>query len=197
MELCHQQLKGAKKELDDAILQAREHKDTVVIFKEKYTAAMQKVHTVQGQVGQLQEELQYAQQQVYHTFQKVLYYCMLLAQGFGRLLNLHLPSSRFLKYCLCIIQLKESQLATHSVTEEKAEMTRRYQDKVSQWEKSQEALDQLADWLEASQNRLGESRQKADHLKVQMEILQDQVDTLKQQVGTKNTVLYSGTSQKH
>ena len=76
-------------------------------------------------------------------------------------------------------------------------MTRRYQDKVSQWEKSQEALDQLADWLEASQNRLGESRQKADHLKVQMEILQDQVDTLKQQVGTKNTVLYSGTSQKH
>lgn len=57
MELRHQQLKGAKEELDDAILQAREHKDTVVIFKEKYTAAMQKVHAVQGQVGQLQEEL--------------------------------------------------------------------------------------------------------------------------------------------
>lgn len=64
-------------------------------------------------------------------------------------------------------------------------MMRRYQDKVSQWENSQEALDQLTDWLEASQNLLRESQQKADHLKVQMEILQEQVDTLKQQVRTK------------
>ncbi|XP_042366821.1 myosin-9-like [Plectropomus leopardus] len=64
MELLHQQLKVAKEELKDASLQAQEHKETVAIFRQKYTAAMEKVHRVQGQVELLEEELQYSQQQL-------------------------------------------------------------------------------------------------------------------------------------
>lgn len=69
MELLHQQLKDAKEELKDASLQAREHEETGVIFKQKYTAAIEKVHRVQGQVEHLQEELQFSQQQVDHSLQ--------------------------------------------------------------------------------------------------------------------------------
>lgn len=69
MELLHQQLKVAKEELEDASLQAQEQKETVAIFRQKYTAAIEKVHRVQGQVELLEEELQYSQQQVDHSFQ--------------------------------------------------------------------------------------------------------------------------------
>lgn len=64
MELLQQQLIGAKEELKDASSQAQEQKETVAIFKLKYTAALEKVHRVQGQVELLEEELQYSQQQV-------------------------------------------------------------------------------------------------------------------------------------
>ncbi|XP_070784624.1 putative uncharacterized protein MYH16 [Enoplosus armatus] len=64
MKRLHQQLKGAKEELKDASLQAQEQKETVAIFKQKYTAALEKVHRVQGQVEVLEEELQYSQQQL-------------------------------------------------------------------------------------------------------------------------------------
>lgn len=63
MELLHQQLKGAKEELKDASLQ----EETVAIFKQKYTAAIEKVHRVQGRVEVLEEELRYSQQQVYQS----------------------------------------------------------------------------------------------------------------------------------
>ncbi|XP_031706146.1 trichohyalin-like [Anarrhichthys ocellatus] len=64
MELLHQQLKGAKEVIKDAGLQAQEQKETVAIFRQKYTAAIEKVHRVQGQVELLEEELQYSQQQL-------------------------------------------------------------------------------------------------------------------------------------
>ncbi|XP_040922251.1 golgin subfamily A member 6-like protein 22 [Toxotes jaculatrix] len=64
MELLHQQLKEAKEELKNATLQAEEQKETVAIFKQKYTAAIEKVHRVQGQVDLLEEEQQYSQQQL-------------------------------------------------------------------------------------------------------------------------------------
>ncbi|XP_038582075.1 trichohyalin-like isoform X2 [Micropterus salmoides] len=64
MELLQQQLIGAKEELKDASSQAQEQKETVAIFKLKYTAALEKVHRVQGQVELLEEELQYSQQQL-------------------------------------------------------------------------------------------------------------------------------------
>lgn len=69
MERLCQQLKDAKKELKDASLQTQENKETVVTFKQKYTAAIEKVHRVQGQVEHLQEELQFSQQQVDHNLQ--------------------------------------------------------------------------------------------------------------------------------
>lgn len=81
-------------------------------------------------------------------------------------------------------QLGESQLSTHSVKEELAEMVQRYQEKVGQWENSQEALDQLMDELQVNQNLRRESEQKVDHLKGLTGSLQEQVDTLKQQVRT-------------
>ncbi|XP_010770760.1 trichohyalin-like [Notothenia coriiceps] len=56
-ELLHEQLK-------DASLQAQEQKETAAIFRQKYTAAMEKVHRVQGQVEPLEEELQYSQHQL-------------------------------------------------------------------------------------------------------------------------------------
>ncbi len=82
------------------------------------------------------------------------------------------------------LQLRESQLATLSVKEELAEMLQRYQEKVGQWENSQEAFDQLTDELQANQNLLRNSQQKVDHFKGLTESLQEQVDTLKQQVRT-------------
>lgn len=70
-------------------------------------------------------------------------------------------------------------------------MMQRYQEKVGQWENSQEALDQLTDELQANQNLLGESQQKEDRLKGQIGSLQEQADTFKQQVCTKKcTVTY-------
>lgn len=67
MELLHQQLKGATEELNDASLQAQQQKETVAIFRQKYTAAIEKVHRVQGQVELMEEELKYSQQQVDHS----------------------------------------------------------------------------------------------------------------------------------
>lgn len=66
--------------------------------------------------------------------------------------------------------------------EELAEMTKRHRNKVAQWENSQEALDQLTDELEANRNLLMESRQTESHLRGQTRVLQEQVETLKQQV---------------
>ncbi|XP_034562890.1 trichohyalin-like [Notolabrus celidotus] len=136
MELLHQQLKGAKEELRDASVQ----KGSVAIFKQKYTAAIEKVHRVQGRVEHLEEELRYSQQ-----------------------------------------QLRDSHLAACSVKEELAEMVQRLQEKVIQWENSQEALDQLTDELQTNQNLLRESQQEVDHLTGLRGSLQEQVDTLKQQ----------------
>lgn len=121
---------------------------------------------------------------------------MLLAKIFSSSLyqlsihSLQLQSLQFhefnhkLKFCLCPIQLRESQAATHSVKEELAQMVKRYHEKVSQWENSQEALDQLTDELQANQNALRENQQKVDDLKGLIDSLQEQVDTLKQQVRT-------------
>lgn len=72
--------------------------------------------------------------------------------------------------------------------EELAETAQWYRDKVTQWENSQEALDQLTDELEASQNLLMESQQKVNYLKGETETLQEQVDRLKQQVGTSASI---------
>lgn len=80
-----------------------------------------------------------------------------------------------------VCQLRKSQLATQSVKEELAELGRRYQEKVGQWETSQEALDQLTDELQANQNLLRDSRQEVEDLK---ETLREQVGTLEQQVRT-------------
>lgn len=81
-------------------------------------------------------------------------------------------------------QLRESQLATQSVKTDHAELERQYQEKVGQWENSQEALDQLTDELQANQNLLMESQQKLDHFKSLTGSLQEHVDSLKQQVRT-------------
>ncbi|XP_077411318.1 uncharacterized protein LOC144040752 isoform X2 [Vanacampus margaritifer] len=64
LDLLLRQLKEAREELEVARLQAEEQKEMAVIFKHKYTAAMEKVHKLQGQVKHLAEELQYSQQQL-------------------------------------------------------------------------------------------------------------------------------------
>lgn len=81
------------------------------------------------------------------------------------------------------MKLKESRSATRSAQGELAEATRRYREKVAQWESSQEALDQLTDELEAGRNLLMESRQEASQLKGRMGILQERASALWQQVG--------------
>lgn len=76
-----------------------------------------------------------------------------------------------------VIQLSGSQLAADSVKEELDETVKRYQNKVAQWESSQEALEQLTDDLQASQNLLRASRQKVECLQGLTGSLQQQVDT--------------------
>lgn len=66
--------------------------------------------------------------------------------------------------------------------EELAELERRYQEKVGQWESSQEALDQLTNELQASRSLLRESEQEVGHFKSLMRSLQEQMDALSQQV---------------
>lgn len=70
--LLHQRLRGAEEDLKDASLQIQEQKETVAILKQKYAAAIDKVHSVQGRVEVLEEELRYSQQQV----DNVCYQCM-------------------------------------------------------------------------------------------------------------------------
>lgn len=64
-------------------------------------------------------------------------------------------------------------------------MTQRHREKVDHWESTQEALDQLTDELQASQDRARESRREADHLRGQLGTLQEQVEALEQQVSSK------------
>lgn len=66
--------------------------------------------------------------------------------------------------------------------DELAEMAQRYREKVDHWESAQEALDQLTDELQVSQDLLQESQQGADHLRGQLGTLQEQVEALEQQV---------------
>lgn len=79
-------------------------------------------------------------------------------------------------------QLQEAQQATRLAEDELAEMTRRHREKVGHWESAQEALDQLTDELQASQDLVQESRHGADHLRGQLGTLQEQVEALEQQV---------------
>lgn len=143
----------------------------MAIFKQKYTAAIEKVHKVQGQVRLLEEELQFSQQQV---------------RGIDTLrpIKNHRWSSttKILLLVCSLWQLRQSQLASRSNREELAELERRYQEKVNQWESSQEALEQLTDELQAGQNLLREGEQKVHHFKHLAESLQEQVDSLNRQV---------------
>lgn len=79
-------------------------------------------------------------------------------------------------------QLHEAQQATRLAEDELAEMTQRHREKVGHWESAQEALDQLTDELQASQDLVQESQQEADHLRGQLGTLQEQVEALGQQV---------------
>lgn len=176
-ELLHQQLDGKRRELKDARSKAEEHQETAAIFQIKYTAAIEKARRTHGQLEQLQEELQYSQQQVTQHF-----------------ISISLKHITF-DCVLCPVQLGESQAATRSAQEELAEMRQRYQEKVSQWESAQEALDQLADELEANRNLLMGSQQKADRLQVQTGTLRQQVGALKQQGGAKSQEHVKGTAQ--
>ncbi|XP_055007238.1 myosin-11-like [Boleophthalmus pectinirostris] len=64
IERLHQRLKKAKEQLREACLHAQLQEETIGIFKQKYAAAIEKVHRVQGQVGVLEEELRYSKQQM-------------------------------------------------------------------------------------------------------------------------------------
>ncbi|XP_061570050.1 polyamine-modulated factor 1-binding protein 1-like [Cololabis saira] len=75
----------------------------------------------------------------------------------------------------------ESESATRSLKKELAELERRHQEKVGQWEISQEAFALLTDDLQTSQNILRETQQRGDHFKNLARSLQEQMDTLIQQ----------------
>lgn len=79
-------------------------------------------------------------------------------------------------------QLREAQQATRSAEGELAEMRRRHREKVAHWESAQEALDQLTDELQVSQDLLRESGRREEHLRGQLGALQQQLDALQQQV---------------
>lgn len=63
-ELLRHQLDGKRRELKVAWSKAEEHQETAGIFKQKYAAAVEKARRTHGQLEQLQEELQFSQQQV-------------------------------------------------------------------------------------------------------------------------------------
>ncbi|XP_077592672.1 uncharacterized protein LOC144209964 [Stigmatopora nigra] len=60
----HQQVKRIQEELKGDCLQVEEQRGMALIYKQKYTATMEKLHSVQGQVKHLSEELRYSQQQL-------------------------------------------------------------------------------------------------------------------------------------
>lgn len=67
----------------------------------------------------------------------------------------------------------------------KAELTELegcYEEKHGQWERSEEALDQLTDELQANQMALGEGRERVEQCEGTIQHLQQEVDTQKTQV---------------
>ncbi|XP_041824608.1 median body protein-like isoform X2 [Melanotaenia boesemani] len=64
MDLLCQQLKRANDEVKEASLKNKEQKETIAIFKQKYTTAIDKLHKVQRQVELLEEELRYSQEKL-------------------------------------------------------------------------------------------------------------------------------------
>ena len=106
MGLLHQQLKGAKEELNIASSQIQEQNETVVIMKQKYAAAIEKVHRVQGQVELLEEELQYSQQQV--DTGSFLCLCTVVYSSILKVCPCHYlqaysPHFPYLKFCLSLL----------------------------------------------------------------------------------------------
>ncbi|XP_054607067.2 myosin-9 [Nothobranchius furzeri] len=76
---------------------------------------------------------------------------------------------------------RELQSAVYLLSKELSELQQQYEEKVSQWESSQEAFDQLMDELQTSQTALRDSQQKVDQCRKLHETLQDHTRRLEQQ----------------
>ena len=79
-------------------------------------------------------------------------------------------------------QHRDSLLATSAAKTQLAELEGRYRELFGQWERSQEAQDQLTNELQANQRQLSESQAKVGLCEGLVVALNAQVDDLKQQV---------------
>ncbi|XP_057681116.1 polyamine-modulated factor 1-binding protein 1-like isoform X2 [Corythoichthys intestinalis] len=70
--LFHRELEGIREELKAACLQVEEQREMALIYKCKYSATMEKLHSAQGQVEHLSEELQYSQQKIRESQQATI-----------------------------------------------------------------------------------------------------------------------------
>nr|XP_029481731.1 golgin subfamily A member 6-like protein 22 [Oncorhynchus nerka] len=81
-------------------------------------------------------------------------------------------------------QLTESKAVVDRVKAELTELEGRYEEKLGQWERSEEALDQLTDELQANQMALREGRERVEQCEGTIQHLQQEVDTQKTQQST-------------
>ncbi|CAB1446108.1 unnamed protein product [Pleuronectes platessa] len=164
----HNQIRISQQQVEASEGKLRKQEDEMGLLHQQLKGAKEELDVASSQIQEQNETVAILKQKYAAAIEKVH-----RVQGQVELLEEELKYSQQ--------QLGESQLETHSVKQEQAELEQRHREKVSQWESSQEALDQLTDELQANQTLLSERQQKVDHLRSLIGSLQEQGDKLRQQ----------------
>ncbi|XP_053269035.1 myosin-13 [Pleuronectes platessa] len=164
----HNQIRISQQQVEASEGKLRKQEDEMGLLHQQLKGAKEELDVASSQIQEQNETVAILKQKYAAAIEKVH-----RVQGQVELLEEELKYSQQ--------QLGESQLETHSVKREQAELEQRHREKVSQWESSQEALDQLTDELQANQTLLSERQQKVDHFRSLIGSLQEQGDKLRQQ----------------
>ncbi|XP_062235996.1 trichohyalin-like [Platichthys flesus] len=167
-ERLQNQIRVSQQQVEASEGKLRKQEDEMGLLHQQLKGAKEELDVASSQIQEQNETVAILKQKYAAAIEKVH-----RVQGQVELLEEELQYSQQ--------QLGESQLETHSVKREQAELEQRHREKVSQWESSQEALDQLTDELQANQTLLSERQQQVDHFRSLIGSLQEQGDKLKQQ----------------
>ncbi|XP_055737563.1 polyamine-modulated factor 1-binding protein 1-like isoform X4 [Salvelinus fontinalis] len=202
--LLSSQLEQASSELSQAQAEVREHGSEVTdlrgklqLAEERYQEALEKVEVAKGLENTRDTEIELLRQQLTDLKED-------LSETTSRTQGQEEKAAIFKqKYCVamekvqqlqghieCVEeelrytqqQLTESKAAVDRVKAELTELEGRYEEKLGQWERSEEALDQLTNELQANQMALREGRERVEQCEGTIQHLQQEVDTQNTQI---------------
>nr|XP_046146914.1 trichohyalin-like [Oncorhynchus gorbuscha] len=204
--LLSSQLEQASSELSRSQVEVRERRSEVTelrgklqLAEEGYQEALEKVEEAKGLENTQDTEIELLRQQL-TDLQEDLSETMSRTQGQEEKAAIFKQ-----KYCVamekvqqlqghieCVEeelrytqqQLTESKAVVDRVKAELTELEGRYEEKLGQWERSEEALDQLTDELQANQMALREGRERVEQCEGTIQHLRQEVDTQKTQQST-------------